>query len=166
MWYHYYHRTREYKLSEHPHCVFCYCRSFLKRCTSVFKVMPHGCCQADEDIFSICLRFGYLHLSSQCAVHFLNSSQVLLKWRRCVLHLLMLCLFAFVILIWGASGPSQNTVCKSANGVTFRSVRLSMVMKPNTSSGSSSSLSSGTSDCWRKAKRRLKTCFQIWKQSL
>lgn len=111
---------------EHLRCVFC----------------SKWCC---TDVF----RFGYLHLLC-CEVHFLNSAQVLLKWRRCVLHLLVLCLFAFVVLIQAASGPSQTTAHKSANGVTFLSVRLSIVMKPNTSSGSSSSLSSGTSDCWRK----------------
>lgn len=37
-----------------------------------------------------------------------------------------------------------------ASGVTFLSVRLSIVVNPNTSSGSSSSLSSGTSACWSK----------------
>lgn len=44
-----------------------------------------------------------------------------------------------------------------ASGATFLSVRLSRLMKPYTSSGSSSSLSSGTSACWSKESRQLNT---------
>lgn len=44
---------------------------------------------------------------------------------------------------------NRRELVMRANAVTFLSVRLSMVVKPNTSSGSpSSSLSSGTSACW------------------
>lgn len=140
---------------EHLHHVFCFCRAFLKCCASVFKVMMmHGCCQADEDIFSICLHFGYLHLPSHEALSKFCTGVKMAKMCSPFACVLSICMCRFNLnCIWSSS----TTEHKSANVVTFLSVRLSIVMKPNTSSGSSSSLSSGTSDCWRIAKRRLKT---------
>lgn len=102
-------------------------------------------------------------------LHLLSSYEVLSKFCTGVVKMakmrspfacvLPICMCCFNLnCVWSFS----TTVHKSANVVTFLSVRLSIVMKPNTSSGSSSSLSSGTSDCWRIAKRRLTTLLTKW----